>query len=162
MLLGDILPAEAVRLRLEAVNSHEAIRELVDVLIQARELPENLRAHMIGLVTDREQKMSTGMEAGVAMPHASTDHVSRPVAAIGISRSGISYDTLDGKPVHVVVLLILPRRQFQSNVRTLAAVAYLLDNADFRNELLKVKRRDTMIETIQRAEKNDTFSRYRA
>lgn len=162
MLLGDILPAEAVKLRLEAVNKYEAIRELVDVLVQAQEVPENLRDRLIDLITTREQKMSTGMEAGVALPHASTEHVSRPVAAIGISRKGIPYDTLDGKPVHVVVLLLLPRRQFQSNVRTLAAVAYLLDNADFRNELIEVKRRDTMVETIRRAEEDHTFSRYRA
>lgn len=161
MLLGEILPAEAVRLRLDAVNKYEAIRELVDVLVQAREVPETLRDHLIELVTTREQKMSTGMEAGVALPHASTEHVSKPVAAIGISRQGIPYDTLDGKPVHVVVLLILPRRQFQSNVRTLAAVAYLLDNPEFRNELMQVERRDLMVETIRRAEQDELFARYR-
>lgn len=162
MLLGEILSAEAVRLRLDAVNKFEAIRELVDVLVQAHEVPDSLRHHLIDLIIAREQKMSTGLEAGVALPHTSTDHVSRPVAAIGISRQGIPYDTLDGKPVHVVVMLILPRRQFQSNVRTLAAVAYLLDNPDFRNQLLQVDRRDTMIQTIQHAEQHDLFARYKA
>jgi PTS system fructose-specific IIC component len=162
MLLGDILQAESVKLRLEAVTKYEAIRELLDVLIQAGEVPERLREHLIEDIIQREFKMSTGMEAGVAIPHASSDHIKTPIAAIGISRKGIPYETLDGKIVHLVVLLLFPRRQFQGNVRTLAAVARLLDNEEFRNELLDVKRRDVMVETIRRIEENSSLTRNQA
>ena len=79
--------------------------------------------------------MSTGVGFGIGIPHASTDLVSDVVAGIGRSKKGIEFGALDGKPVQLVVLFLVPAGQFQKHVNTLANIAKLLHRKDFRDGL---------------------------
>ena len=79
--------------------------------------------------------MSTGIGFGIAIPHASSDRVSEVVAAFGRSAGGIEFDSLDNAPVRFVVLFVVPRDQFQMHLRTLAAIAKLLNDRTVREAL---------------------------
>ena len=81
--------------------------------------------------------MSTGIGFGIAIPHASSDKIEDVVAAFGRSAKGIEFDSLDGQPVFFVVLFVVPKDQFQTHLRTLAAIAKFLNDKSVRDELGK-------------------------
>ena len=79
--------------------------------------------------------MTTGIGYGIGIPHASTDLVGEPVGAIGRSRSGVQFDALDGQPVKLVMLFLVPQGQFQKHLHSLADLAKLLHKKDFLDGL---------------------------
>ena len=79
--------------------------------------------------------MSTGIGFGIAIPHASSDRVSQVVAAFGRSSQGIEFDSLDNAPVRFIVLFVVPKDQFQTHLRTLAAIAKFLNDRSVRERL---------------------------
>lgn len=161
MLLGEILHRDAIKLGLDATEKFQAIEELVDWLVQAGEVPLTLRDHVLEAVHARERSMSTGMEDGVALPHGTSTHLPSLVAAMGISKAGIDFECLDGKLAHIVLMLVLPRDQFQVHVRTLAGISHLLNQAPLRKALIQAESVDAIIATISVEEQQSLFDRFR-
>ena len=157
MLLGELLHEGVVRIRLGAKDKKEAIEELVDLLVEAHEIPLSLRDHVLESVMQREHSMSTGMEHGIALPHGASDRVNDIVGAMGISPEGIPFDSLDGLPAKVIILLVLPRDNFQGHVRTLAGIAHLLGNDSFRERLLDAPDTNAVLDLIEQEEDRDVF-----
>jgi mannitol/fructose-specific phosphotransferase system IIA component (Ntr-type) len=89
----------------------------------------------LAAVKQRESSMSTGIGYGIALPHAVTDLVPNLTVVIGRSRKGLPFDALDAKPVHLVVLFLVPQGQFQNHLTLLADIAKLLHRPDFRDDL---------------------------
>ena len=108
---------------------------MVDVLVDAGKIREEEREVVLESIKEREQTMSTGIGFGIAIPHASSDIVEEVVAAFGRSTIGIEFDSLDGQPVFFIVLFVVPKDQFQTHLRTLAAIAKFLNDKAVRDEL---------------------------
>lgn len=108
---------------------------MVDVLVNAGKIREQERELVLESIKEREQTMSTGIGFGIAIPHASSDIVEEVVAAFGRSTIGIEFDSLDGQPVFFIVLFVVPKDQFQTHLRTLAAIAKFLNDKAVRDEL---------------------------
>jgi len=162
MLLGEILHEGVVKTEMEATTKEEAIEELVDLLVEAHEIPMSLRDHVLDVVMERERSMSTGMEKGIALPHGASSRVQEIVGALGIVPEGLPFDSLDGEPARLVVLLVLPKDRFQAHVRTLAGIAHLLGNPTFRQQLVSAADAERVLELIENAEDDATFDQYRA
>lgn len=152
MLLSELLHAGVIRTSLSANDKTAAIEELVDVLVEAHEIPLAVREHVITVVKAREDQMSTGMEHGIALPHASSDKVEDIVAAMAVLKTGIEFESLDGMPARILILLVMPRRNFQGHVSTLAGIAHLMNNAAFRESLLKAGDVNAIVKLIEDAE----------
>jgi mannitol/fructose-specific phosphotransferase system IIA component (Ntr-type) len=135
MHLSELLQEDLVKTSLEAATKWEAIEELVDLLISAHELRLSDRAAVLDAVFTRERSMSTGLTRGLAVPHGAVDCVREIVASLGISRSGIPFDSADGKPAGILILLIIPRDSFQRHVGTLAGIARLARNQELRERI---------------------------
>lgn len=161
MLLGEILHRGVIEVALAGSTKYEIIEELVDVLIQAKDLPVAHREHVIDVVATREQSMGTGMELGIALPHGSSDRIPNLVGALGISRDGVDFDSLDGLPATLILLLVLPRDEFQIHVRTLAGISHLLNEASFREALMGAEDSDTILKLVRNEEKSSIFDRFR-
>ncbi|MGB0952192.1 MAG: PTS sugar transporter subunit IIA [Planctomycetota bacterium] len=84
----------------------------------------------------REESASTGMEAGIAVPHAAVDGLEHLVIGMAILPDGLAFASLDGKPAQVVVLILVPKKEKLIHLQTLTEVARRLANADFRAQLL--------------------------
>ncbi|MCH9040418.1 MAG: PTS sugar transporter subunit IIA, partial [Chloroflexi bacterium] len=112
-------------------------------------------------IAAREKSAGTGMEQGVALPHGSSDRVENVFGALGISRKGIDFDSLDGLPAKIVLLLVLPRRDFHVHVRTLAGISHLLNEASFRKSLENAKSPDAILKLIRTEEHSSVFDRLR-
>jgi fructose-specific phosphotransferase system IIA component len=137
MTLANLLSAEQIVPDMKTTARWEAIGELVDVLVRAGKVREDERELVLESIKQREQTMSTGIGFGIAIPHASSDKVEDVVAAFGRSTKGIEFDSLDGQPVFFVVLFVVPKDQFQTHLRTLAAIAKFLNDKSVRDELSK-------------------------
>lgn len=162
MLLSEILHERVVKTDLEAENKYEAIEELIDLLVEAHEIPLSLRDHIVEVVTERERSMSTGMELGIALPHGSSERVDEIIGALGVSQHDIPFESLDGRPARLVILLILPRKDFQGHVRTLAGIAHIMSNDALREALIAARDVDTVLRLIEEEEDSAFFDQFRS
>jgi fructose-specific phosphotransferase system IIA component len=135
MDLNDFLGPKPIVIDLHAENRWEAIDELIDQLVVHHKIKAEHRDAIAESVRKRETSMSTGIGMGIGIPHAATDLVGEVVGAIGRSRKGVQFDALDGKPVNLVMLFLVPQGQFQKHLHTLANLAKLLHKQDFRDGL---------------------------
>jgi len=133
---------------MEATNKWEAIEELVDHLVSARELRLVDRHEVLEALFERERSLSTGLGHGLAIPHGRTTCVDEIVAALGTSEEGIPFESLDGKPARCIVLLVLPKASFQGYVHTLSGIAGLGANADLRERIYGATTAGQIIEFI--------------
>ena len=132
MDLGDILSPEQISPEMKASNRWEAIDELIDQLVVSSKIKAEHREAITAVVKKRETSMSTGIGFGIGIPHASTDLIGEVVGALGRSKKGVNFDSLDNQPVSLVVLFLVPQGQFQKHLHTLAKIAKLLHKKEFR------------------------------
>jgi mannitol/fructose-specific phosphotransferase system IIA component (Ntr-type) len=135
MNLGDILSPAQIIPEMQASNRWEAIDELLTNLISTAKIKQEHREQIAAVVKKRESSMSTGIGFGIGIPHASTDLIYEVVGALGRSRKGVNFDALDNQPVNLVMLFLVPQGQFQKHLHTLASIAKLLHNKEFRQAL---------------------------
>lgn len=152
MKLGDLLTEGAVLLDLESKDKWESIQLLVDRLVDKGRIRKEQRQKALDALVARERIASTGMEHGIAIPHATVDAVDEAVAAIGLSRRGIPFASADGKPATIVILLLIPRRSVQQHIRTLAGIARLLNFEEMRSALLGAKTEAELLQVIKTEE----------
>jgi mannitol/fructose-specific phosphotransferase system IIA component (Ntr-type) len=135
MMLANLLSAEQIIPEMKSVERWEAIEEIVSLLVASDRIAPGDKASVLAALKQREETMSTGIGFGIAIPHASSDCVGEVIAGFGRSKAGIEFDSLDNQPVHFIVLFIVPRDQFQTHLRTLAAIAKFLNDRTVRDEL---------------------------
>jgi len=149
MNLGDILQKEQIITELRAANRWEVIDELIGRLVECGKIKPENREQIAAVVKKRETSMSTGIGFGIGIPHASTDLIYEVVGAFGRSSKGVNFDALDNQPVHLVMLFLVPQGQFQKHLHTLANIAKLLHNKDFRSALEKAPDAESMLKFIK-------------
>ena len=135
MDLSDILSPEQIKVEMQAADRWQAIDELTDLLVACGKIQPQHRDAILAVIKRREHPMSTGIGYGIGIPHASTDLIPEVVGALGRSSKGIAFDAVDGQPVTLVVLFLVPLGQFQKHLQTLAKIARLLHRKEFRQEI---------------------------
>ena len=149
MDLGDILSPQQINPEMKASNRWEAIDELIDHLVVAGKIKPENRDAILAVVRKRETSMSTGIGYGVGIPHASTDLIYEVVGALGRSKQGINFDSLDNQPVNLVMLFLVPQGHFQKHLRTLADIAKMLHRNEFRRSLEEAPDAESMYQAIK-------------
>lgn len=137
LTLSTLLSENQIISDMQAHESGQAIQEIVTFLVKGGYLSEQNKENIIQELMQREETMSTGIGFGVAIPHASSAFVDHVVAAFARSKEGIDFDALDGKPVHFIVLFLVPSHQFQTHLKTLSAIAKFLNDRVTREELME-------------------------
>ena len=138
MELHLLFAADDLVVGFEPSDKWDAIRMLVDHLVAGGRIEPDRSEAVLEAVLSRERSMSTGMEHGIAIPHAAVDGLEKVVACMGlISRdSGLEFDSIDRQPARLVVLLVIPRQHKLLHIRTLADVARVLSRDEVRERLL--------------------------
>lgn len=149
MNLGDILSPEQIIPDLKAPSRWEAIDELINALVACGRIKPENRDAIAAVVKKREQSMSTGIGFGIGIPHASTDLIGEVVGALGRSRSGAQFESLDNQPVNLVMLFLVPQGQFQKHLHTLANIAKLLHRRELRQALESAPDASAMFQIIK-------------
>jgi mannitol/fructose-specific phosphotransferase system IIA component (Ntr-type) len=145
MTLGHLLTTHRIVPELSAGDRWGVLEELVDVLVSEGRVESAHRDSVLAALRFREETMSTGIGFGVAIPHASSEHVREVVAVFGRSASGVDFGALDGSAVKFVVMFIVPKNQFQAHLRTLAAIAKFLNDRMVRDRLAHAQGREEIL-----------------
>jgi fructose-specific phosphotransferase system IIA component len=133
MILTQILQLACVKVPLESKDKKSAIIELVDLLDADGLLPE--RDAALDAVLTREQTRSTGIGSGIAIPHGKCKDVKKLVMALGIAGQPIEFESVDDKPVTIIILLVSPTDQTGPHIQALAAISRMMIDEQFRQKL---------------------------
>jgi fructose-specific phosphotransferase system IIA component len=135
MKIMDFLSKKAILTDVKSTKKEEVIKELVDVLIDAGEIEKRYRNKLIDALQAREALGSTAIGQGIAIPHAKSECVEKLVAAFGLSKKGVDFDSLDGEPVYIFFLLVAPQDSAGPHLKALARISRLLKDKYFRDSL---------------------------
>jgi fructose-specific phosphotransferase system IIA component len=133
MILTQILQPTCVKVPLDSNDKDSAITELVDMLAAANQIED--RDTVLEAVLIREQTRSTGIGSGIAIPHGKCSGVSELVMAIGIAKNSIEFDSIDQKPVSIIVLLASPTDKTGPHIQALARISRLMLDDKFKEQL---------------------------
>ena len=147
MKIMDFLNKKAISVNLKATDKEGVIRELVELLSNAAEIKN--KEELIKAVLSREALGSTGIGQGVGIPHAKSQNVKELIAAFGLSRNGVDFDSLDGEPVHIFFLLLAPEESAGPHLKALARISRMLKDKFFRDLLRKAKDENDILHVIQ-------------
>jgi mannitol/fructose-specific phosphotransferase system IIA component (Ntr-type) len=148
MTLADLLTPGCVIAEMQSDEQFPAIAELVDRLVSSGSLPVAKQAEALAALTAREEQRSTGIGGGIAIPHCFLTDLESVVAIFGRSTGGIDFCALDRAPVHFVVLFIVPESQHTLHLKTLAAIAKILNSAETRSRLAEATDESALFEIL--------------
>ncbi|MDR1238831.1 MAG: PTS sugar transporter subunit IIA [Treponema sp.] len=150
MFLYDIFRPDLIKVDMEAEDKDEAFEELVDHFCQTGK--SDGREEMLEALREREAKMSTGIHKGIGIPHGKTAAVEQIHGVLGISRRGIDYDALDGEPVYLIFMLLIPEMDTEKHLRILKRMAELLENPQFYIDLVSQRDPQSAYNVIKKYE----------
>jgi nitrogen PTS system EIIA component len=133
MMLSELLNPGAVTTRLKATTKREALAELVELLESAHGVKS--QGEILDRVLRREAMMSTGIGNGVAIPHGKARAVDRMMGACAVSPAGVEFESVDGEPARLFILLVSPENVGAPHVRVLANISRLLKEEPVRQKL---------------------------
>ncbi len=148
MKLAKLLSADQIILDMKSVEHWAAIVELVGHLVETQRLPATLKDEILSALKEREDQVSTGIGSGVAIPHAFSDHIEEVAAVFGRSKAGIDFEAIDNAPVHLIILFIVPRKDYHLHLRTLAAIAKMFTNCEVRRQIGVATTRDEILDIL--------------
>lgn len=136
-MLSDVLTPELVTTDLGGADKRSIIESLLELIAGSGAVADPAAA--LRDLLAHEAETSTGMENGIAIPHAKTDAVDHLVACIGVSRKPVEFECLDRKPARIFVMTLSPRNAGGPHIRFLADVARILKNDAIRKQMLEAQ-----------------------
>jgi len=134
--LKDIISKERI-VDISAQTKIDALHEMVSVIATSENITN--QQEFLDSILEREGILSTGIGIGVAIPHAKISSVKGFVVAIGRSMGGINFDSLDGRPVYLIILIGGPDDKQHEYLRMLAKVSSFLKDPEIKEKMMKVK-----------------------
>ena len=152
MRLSDIIVQDAIVPQLASTTRDEAIAELIGALAQAGTVDADSVQDVTAALLAREAQATTGIGNGVAFPHARIKGIKAPVGAIGCSAEGIDFDSLDGQPVNIVVLVLSNPEDPGEHLDAMEAVFRHVQREAFRDELRACQTREEIVALVEKAD----------
>ena len=121
-------------LDLKSTTKDGVIAEMIDILVAAGQLKD--REGALRAVIEREARMSTGMQHGVAVPHGKTASVDRLITVFALKKAGVDFHALDGQPCRIFVMTISPINRTGPHIQYLSEISKFLDSPSIRDRLL--------------------------
>lgn len=150
MILTQILQPKSIKAPLVSTNKEDAIEELINVLADNGYLSD--RGSAFEAVLAREQTRSTGIGSGIAIPHGKSTAAKELVMAIGIAKEPIEFESIDNKPVGIIILLVSPPDQTGPHIQALARISRLMLDATFKSQLEKAASPEEVYDLISTKE----------
>ncbi|MHC4658305.1 MAG: PTS sugar transporter subunit IIA [Planctomycetota bacterium] len=150
MTLTQILQPTCVKVPLEGRDKESIITELVDLLDADGLLLD--RNVALDAVLARERTRSTGIGSGIAIPHGKCKAVKELVMALGIANEPIDFQSVDAKPVTIIILLVSPTDQTGPHIQALAKISRLMLDTQFKQALVKATSAEQAYELLSNKE----------
>jgi PTS system nitrogen regulatory IIA component len=146
MNLKSVINTDTIDLHLKGATKKEIINELLDILVKAGKIHD--RAAAYSAVMDREEKMSTGMKHGIAIPHGKSAATEDLVACIGVSEKPVDFDSLDHLPCRIFIMTLSPVEKTGPHLQFLAEVSLLFKSSEKREEILNAKTQEDVLKIL--------------
>jgi len=154
MLLSEVFVPQFIICGLKEVNKEKVFEEMSEHFCKATK--KNVQKEIIASLKERESKMSTGIQEGIAIPHAKTTVLDDVYGVLGVSKTGIDYDSLDGKPVHLVMMLLAPPVEAERHLHLLQRMAAFLRNQNFYTSIIEAPDGESIYQIIKKYESEDS------
>ncbi|MCK5198474.1 MAG: PTS sugar transporter subunit IIA, partial [Spirochaetales bacterium] len=119
------------------------IENLLDILVKTGKVKDRTAA--LEALLEREAKMSTGIQQGVAIPHCKTDAVNELLACVGIKKDGVDFQALDGIPSKIFIMTLSPLTRTGPHVQFLAEISRVLTSEGMREKLINAGTEEELI-----------------
>ncbi len=152
MKITELLTPAAINVDMQATDKASALVELTQTITAVADGLD--REDVLRVLDEREKLGSTGIGDGVAIPHGKLKNIDNLLLSFGCSRSGVDFDSMDGKPAHLFFLLLAPEESVGVHLKTLARISKLLKNPAVRKDLLAAADADELFRVIAAEEEN--------
>ncbi len=152
MKIEDLLSEKYIVLNLDLALKSQVIEKMLSIVADHPGVMDigKLREDVL----KREQDMSTGIGKTLALPHAKSAGVSRPVMAFATLRNAINFDSIDNEPVRIVFLLATPEEMLSEHLKLLGRITRLAGRDDVRQRLVLLTAASEIIELFREEEKD--------
>lgn len=152
MKISDFLCTNAVSADLKSSTKKEIIEELVDLMAGSGAIDKKIKSKLVEILLAREALGSTAIGQGIAIPHGKCENVDKLTAALGVSRKGVNFDSLDGEPAYIFFLLVAPIDSAGPHLKALARISRLLKDKYFRDNLKSAKGEEDILSLVNMEE----------
>lgn len=150
MLISQIYRTRFIQPNLRSFTKEDLFDEMIDFLAEQERVPD--KDSVKETLWTRERMLSTGIAPYIAIPHAQIRDLKKTIGVLGISRKGILYGSQDGRPVHLVMLLIDDEMDPITHLETVRNAAVLVKNPRFYDKIMHCKTAVKIYHTIQNFE----------
>jgi len=157
--LIDFLHEEYILMPLEAEDKWDAIEQMSNFLVKTNHLKSITRDELHNTIMNREKEFSTGLGDGLAIPHGRIPSKENLMGVIGICRNKIDWESLDGKPVDIVIMIATPEGQETLHLKILSAISKIFaEDTTLHNKMVSSKNEAELYELMQSHEVRDVNS----
>ena len=144
--LKELLGKDNILMNLETTTKEGIITEMIDHLAASGRIKNRKAA--LKAIMEREKKMSTGMQNGIAIPHGKTNSVPDLVTALGIKPEGMNFESLDGLPSRIFIMTLSPVNRTGPHVQFLSEISRILENPEIRSRIIQAPDAETILELL--------------
>ena len=146
MKIVDALHKDTILADLKARDKKGVLEELVTPVARIAGVNHE---HLVRVLMERERLGSTGIGDGIGIPHGKLKDLDTLVLGFGLSRKGIDFDSMDGRPTYIFFLLVTPENSTGLHLKLLARISRILKNEPFKERLMNAADRDEIFSIIE-------------
>lgn len=147
MKINEVLSKGCIQVGLDAKDKQDLLEKISDLAMNSGKITN--RAAVLKSIMEREKIMSTGIGKNICLPHAKTEYIDGPVAAMATLKTPVDFHSLDGEPVNICFLLLGKENNIGMHLRLLSKISRFLNNDEFREKILNSKTPDEIINLFE-------------
>lgn len=146
MKILEVLHKETILTDLKSTDKKGVLEELVAPVAEMTGIEAE---KLVRILMEREQLGSTGIDGGIGFPHGKLKELDSLIVGFGLSRRGVNFESMDGKPTYIFFLLFTPESSTGLHLKLLARISRFLKNEDFKKRLRDISTTDDVIAIIK-------------
>ena len=146
MKILEVLNTEAINVNLKAKDKKGILDELVAPVAKNSGAGHE---KLVKVLMERERLGSTGIGGGIGIPHGKLKNLDNLILGFGLSRGGVDFESMDGRPTHIFFLLLTPESSAGMHLKLLARISRLLKNDALKERLMQSQTAQDIVDIIQ-------------
>jgi PTS system nitrogen regulatory IIA component len=146
MKIIDVIHKDTVLVDLQSSDKKGILEELAKPVATITGINHE---DLVRVLMEREKLGSTGIGGGIGIPHGKLRDLDSLILGFGLSKKGVDFESLDGKPTHIFFLLFTPDNSTGLHLKLLARISRILKNDLFKESLLKAGSSDEILSLIK-------------
>ncbi|MDD2388947.1 MAG: PTS sugar transporter subunit IIA [Desulfobacterales bacterium] len=149
MKILDVLYKDSILVDLKSSDKKGILEELVGPAARLSGINQDKLFHVL---MEREMLGSTGIGGGIGIPHGKLKSLESLILGFGLSRKGVDFESIDGKPTHIFFLLLTPENSTGIHLKVLAQISKILKNEPFKTRLMEAKNSEEVLDLLKKVD----------